>query len=154
MTLPKTALMILLALALFLPVSAIAQERGTPEEAQAMVADAIAFTREVGVEAAFAEMNSGESRFRDRDLYVFVVAADGAVVAQVADPGRVGMDARSLRDAADTAYGAMIVDHATPDGVWVEYLREDPITGDITPKASWVVRYDGYVFGCGVYLTQ
>ena len=83
-----------------------------------MVADAIAFTREVGVEAAFAEMNSGESRFRDRDLYVFVVAADGAVVAQVADPGRVGMDARSLRDAADTAYGAMIVDHATPDGVW------------------------------------
>jgi cytochrome c len=154
MTLSKTFLMTLLALVLFLPVSAIAQERGTSQEAQAMVAEAIAYTREVGVEAAFAEMNSGESMFRDRDLYIFVVSADGVVVAQAADPGRVGMDARSLRDAADTAYGSMIVDHATPEGAWVEYLREDPLTGDVTPKASWVVRYDGYIFGCGVYLTE
>jgi signal transduction histidine kinase len=128
--------------------------RGTTGEAQKLVADAIAFFDDVGAEAAFAEMNSGESRFEDRDLYIFVVAQDGTVVAQVADPGRVGMDARTLRDAADTAYGTMIVDHATPDGVWIEYLREDPLTGEVAPKASWVVLHDGYIFGCGVYLTQ
>jgi hypothetical protein len=95
------------------------ESRGTAQEAQALVAGAIEFFDDVGADAAFAEMNSGASQFRDRDLYIFVVATDGTVVAQVADPGRVGMDARTLRDAADTAYGAMIVDHATPEGVWV-----------------------------------
>jgi cytochrome c len=154
MTMLKFALMPLLALVLFLPVPAMAQERGTPDEAQAMVADAIAYTQEVGAQKAFAEMNAGDPRFRDRDLYIFVVAADGAVVAHAADSGRVGLDARTLRDAADTAYGIMIVDHATPEGVWVEYLREDPTTGDVTPKASWVVRHGDYIFGCGVYLSD
>lgn len=85
MTMTKFALMLILALALFLPVFAMAQERSTTEEAQAMVADAIAFTQKVGAQAALAKINSGESRFRDRDLYIFVVAADDAVVAQASD---------------------------------------------------------------------
>lgn len=152
MTLSKCALMSLFALVLVLPVPVMAQERGTVDEAQDLVARAIDYFDTFGAEAAFAEMNSGESSFRDRDLYVFVVAAGGEVVAQVADPGRVGMDARTLRDAADTAYGSMIIDNATPEGAWVEYLREDPLTGEIAPKASWVVRHDNYIFGCGVYL--
>ena len=135
-----------------LPATADEETRGTAEEAKAMVADAIAYYDEVGAEAAFKTFNTDpRPRFYDRDLYIFVIARTGKVVAQAADPNRVGIDAMTVVDAEGTPYGRQEVELPTPEGVWIDYVRTDPLTGEVKQKSSWVVAHDGYNFGCGIY---
>ena len=127
----KCAILPLLVLACGLLAAPLAPadepDRGTPEEAQAMVADAIAYFDEVGAETAFETFNtSAKPRFFDRDLYIFVISDAGTVVAQAADPGRVGIDALIQLDAAGNPYGRWLVERPTAAGVWIDYLRSDP----------------------------
>ena len=127
--------------------------RGTALEAQAMVARAIA-AYEMEGDAAFVAMTAPRKEFVDRDLYMFVVGPDDIVVAQGADASRVGLDVTTLVDADGFAYGQAMVDLATPEGVWLSYKREDPLTGAIDEKMSWLRLHDGYVFGCGIYAPE
>ena len=131
--------------------NAAAAERGTAEEARAMVARAIALYREKGAAEAFATMNRPDGGFRDHDLYIFVYGLDRKVVVQAADATRIGLDADSVRDVDGKYYGKESLAAATPQGVWVDYRRANPATGQIEQKSSWLVRVDGYVFGCGIY---
>ena len=127
--------------------------RGTALEAQAMVARAIA-AYEMDGDAAFVAMTPPRQDFVDRDLYMFVVGPDDIVVAQGADAARVGTDVTTLVDADGFAYGQAIVDTATPEGAWLSYKREDPLTGVVEEKLSWLRLHDGYVFGCGIYAPE
>jgi cytochrome c len=140
-----------LAAALLIIPAAGGQERGTPDEAKALVAEAIALFDAEGPTRAFATFNDPEGEFRDRDLYVFVIAPDNTVVAQGADPIRVGIDVTTLEDSQGRPYGQLILDNATATGAWVDYIRLDPLTNKDLPKSSWVVAHRGYVFGVGVY---
>jgi signal transduction histidine kinase len=130
---------------------AVAEERGTADEAKAMVAKAIALYREKGAPAAFAIMNSPDGGFRDHDLYIFAYGPDRKVVVQAADASRIGLDADSVSDVDGKHYGTESMAAATPEGVWVDYRRANPATGQIEQKSSWLVRVDGYIFGCGIY---
>lgn len=127
--------------------------RGTALEAQAMVARAIA-AYEMDGDAAFVAMTAPRKDFVDRDLYMFVVGPDNIIVAQGVDASRVGADVTILVDASGFAYGQAIVDTATPEGAWLSYKREDPLTGVIEEKLSWLRLHDGYVFGCGIYAPE
>ena len=130
---------------------AAAEERGTADEAKAMVARAIALYREKGAAEAFAIMNRPDGGFRDHDLYIFAYGPDRKVVVQANDATRIGLDADSVKDVDGKAYGTESLAAATPDGVWVDYRRLNPATGKVERKSSWLVRVDGYVFGCGIY---
>jgi len=130
---------------------AAAEERGTADEAKAMVARAIALYREKGAAEAFAIMNRPDGGFRDHDLYIFAYGPDRKVVVQANDATRIGLDADSVKDVDGKAYGTESLAAATPDGAWVDYRRLNPATGKVEQKSSWLVRVDGYVFGCGIY---
>ena len=130
---------------------AAAEERGTADEAKAMVARAIALYREKGAAEAFAIMNRPDGGFRDHDLYIFAYGPDRKVVVQANDATRIGLDADSVKDVDGKAYGTESMAAATPQGVWVDYRRANPATGQIEQKSSWLVRVDGYIFGCGIY---
>ena len=132
-------------------VGAAAEDRGTADEAKAMVARAIGLYREKGAAAAFAIMNRPDGGFRDHDLYIFVYGPDRTVVVQAADAGRIGLAADSVQDVDGKYYGKESLAAATPEGVWVDYRRANPANGQIEQKSSWLVRVDGYVFGCGIY---
>jgi len=130
-----------------------AAERGTPEEAKALVAKAIAAFKEKGP-AVFDEINAGG--FRDRDLYVFVYGTgdQGKVVAYggaPVDPPVLGRPTDDLKDADGLPIGKMFEEKATPEGVWVDYRWKDPTTGEPAAKSSWIVRSGDYIFGCGIY---
>jgi signal transduction histidine kinase len=131
--------------------AAAAEERGTADEAKAMVAKAIALYREKGAAAALAIMNSPDGGFRDHDLYIFAYGPDRKVAVQAADASRIGLDADSVSDVDGKHYGTESMAAATPEGVWVDYRRANPATGQIEQKSSWLVRVDGYIFGCGIY---
>ena len=51
-------------------------------------------------------------------------------------------------------FGAALMDGATAEGVWVDYTWYNPVTRELHPKSSWVVRHDDHVFGAGIYLLQ
>ena len=135
-----------------LPATAAA-ERGTPEEAQTLVAQAMAAFNEKGP-AAFDEINAGG--FRDRDLYIFVYStgADAKVVAYggpPVEPPVLGRPSSDIKDVDGLAIGDMFQEQATPDGAWVDYRWKDPATGEVAEKSSWIVRSGDFIFGSGIY---
>ena len=130
------------------------KRRGTPAEAQAMVARAVALFERDGAEAAFDRFNNRPApEFRHADLYIFVAKAqEGArIVAHAQTRSLVGTDAAALIDPGGLNIGRAVLANAKPGGAWVDYGWKDPLTGEIMPKSSWVVLHGGYIFGCGVH---
>jgi len=147
----RTALRLLAPLVVLLTAAMPARaDGGTTTEAQGMVAKAIALYREKGP-VAFETMNRGEQGFLDRDLYIFVIGPDNRTVVHAADNSHIGADLSTQTDAEGQPFGKAIVERASADGAWVDYKWPNPATGAVESKSSWVVRYDGYIFGCGVY---
>ena len=82
-----------------------AEQHGTREQAQAMVAKAIALYDEKG-KAAFEVMDQGAaSGFRQEDLYIFVIGTgpDARVVAHGLDRQRIGAVVAALTDSRGKA---------------------------------------------------
>lgn len=127
-------------------------QHGTAEEAQALVAKAIAYYDDTNVETAFAAYNNREGEFVDHDLYIFVYGPDRTIVAHGADVGLIGTPVDTLIDINGKPFGTAIQDEATAEGVWVDYTWFNPVGRQLHPKSSWIVRHDGYVFGAGIYL--
>lgn len=145
-------LMVLLAALIWLPAAASAQQRGSAEEAQALVAKATAYFDTAGQQAAFAAIEATDGGFRDRDLYVFVYSiAERAIAAHGADTGLVGVAAETLIDVDGVPFGNNFLDDSTEEGSWMDYKWQDPISGEVLAKTSWIVRHRGYVFGVGIY---
>ena len=142
-------LLVVVAMASFGAV-APATAAGTAEEAKAMVSKAIALYRDVGA-AAFDAINQPDGGFRDRDLYVFVIGPDNRVVAHAFDLARLGQDTMALKDVDGRPFGRTMIETATAEGTWVDYKWPNPETGKIGAKSSWIVKADGYIFGCGIY---
>ncbi len=145
----------LAAIALFAglltPILSTAAVRGTAEEAKALVAKAIARYDREGREKTFAAIQDPKGGFVDRDLYVFVFGPKRTIVAHGGDPALVGTDADSLVGGGGVHFGTKFMDETTSTGSWIDYKWNDPASGKVLPKSSWVVRHDGYVFGAGIY---
>lgn len=128
------------------------EQRGTAEQAQALVAKAIAYFDANDAETAFAAFNRRDGEFVDRDLYVFVYGPDRTIISHGADVGLIGTPVDTLIDINGKPFATAIQDEATEDGVWVNYTWYNPISRELHAKSSWVVRHEGYVFGAGIYL--
>jgi len=147
----KHAYLTILFIVAGVAVSAHAADRGTAKEAQLMVERAIIAYDSQGAADAFATFTMAQPPYRDRDLYIFVFDTDGVILAHAGLPELVGQNMMEVRDANDVPLKRRMVEQATENGVWVDYLFQDPLTGETAPKSSWVVLHDGYVFGSGIY---
>jgi cytochrome c len=131
---------------------AVAQDHGSAEEAQAMVARAIALFDEVGAQATMDAINHGPALdFLDGDLYVFAYDPAELISAHAVNQSLVGRPVAGFIDVDGKAFGQEISDQATAEGVWVDYKWVDPVSEEVEQKSSWVVRHDGYLFGVGIY---
>jgi hypothetical protein len=147
-------LMIAMASAMVLTLSATAFAQGTASEARTMLDKAV-----VAVKADKAKtldtINKGEGGFLDRDLYVFCFnIGDGKAVANGStNPGArktIGVDVRTLKDATGKVFGQDLYD-AAKEGQIAEVSYMFPKPGaDMTPvaKISLVTRVGD--LGCGV----
>jgi hypothetical protein len=128
-------------------------EDATPEDAQAMIASAIARFDEVGP-AALEEISSGEaSGFRKGALYVVVqsTGADAKIVAHAGNPALVGTALTEIADSQGNLFAVEISDKATADGSWFDYDWLNPSSSKVEAKTSWAVRHDDLVFVAGIY---
>ena len=138
--------------ALAVAVAAWAADRGTPAEAKAMLGQAEAHIKAVGRKQALADFNAGKKPFRDRDLYVVCISADGIIAANGFVPQYVGQKANMLTDYNGKAVGKAILDVAnTKGGGTVEYVMLDPITHALRPKTLFVKKIGTDACGVGVY---
>ncbi len=129
---------------------ALAQERGTPEQAQALCDRALLHMKEVGPETAIGDFNNPEGGYIDRDLFVIVYDPSGMIMTGV--PALIGKDAHHLTDVTGKEFGKAIIDAAhETDGSWVEYHMTNPKTKKVEEKTSYVRRFDDYVVFVGAY---
>jgi cytochrome c len=122
----------------------------TPEDAKALLHEAITYYHEHGADQTFAEINNTHGRFRRGELYIFVYDGEANVVAHGVDPGRIGVNRIDQQD-EDGKFFAREIMSLGEEGGSVDYVWENPETGKVQPKTSFIMRVDEYRFGCGIY---
>lgn len=142
--------------AAFLTTAVLAQpalaDRSSPEQAKALVTDAVAYLKANGPEKAAQAFNDPKGGFVRNDLYIFVFDDAGHYVASGGNPKLTGTDAANLTDAE----GKSIVKEmqaATakdPAGV-VEYVWLNRSSNKVEHKHSYVMREGKYLVGSGYY---
>ena len=140
-----------LALALSCGTVAHAQERGSADEAQAMLAEAVAHYDAAGRDQALADFNDAEGAFRDRDLYVFCFGADDTMVAHPRED-LIGADITGLMDADGQNIGQGILDIGRGEGSGtLDYRWANPTTDEIEDKSSFIQAVGDDICAVGYY---
>lgn len=133
---------------------AVAQERGTKEEATTMVEAAVAHAKKVGTEQAFKDFSDkGNKDWQKKDLYVFAYTMDGVSVAHGANEKLIGKNLLELKDPNGKPLIRDLRDTAAKGSGWVDYEWPHPETKKNESKASYVKKFanfEGFV-GVGVY---
>ncbi|MDE0076252.1 MAG: hypothetical protein OXO50_01970 [Caldilineaceae bacterium] len=133
-----------------LPALPAAVTKAQPAEYTVAVVDrAVRYYKAHGREETVAHYNSPQSV--DGDWYVFIVDENDLMIAHV-DPGRLGRDLKGDLgvDVNGYRFGDQILS-TTEAGLWVDYVHISPLTDQPQAKHTWVVRYDGLIFGSGWY---
>lgn len=129
--------------------SAGAADYATPQEAEAMVARAVAAIK-ADPQKTFAEINA--RRWIDRDLYPSVHDLSGKMIAHGTNPKMLGKDLIELKDVDGKPYMRERIELARSKGkFWHEYKFLDPATQQILPKRMYCEKADVYVVCAGVY---
>jgi hypothetical protein len=136
--------------ALSFSITTSAQQSGTADDAQALLAKAAAAVRadEAGALARFDNPNGG---FKDRDLYVFCFDLRSGVVL-AGPPSTKGKDVRTLRDPTGKRFGQEMLANINQGGVIVvNYLFPKPNSTVPVPKESFVEGLGDIACGVGYY---
>jgi cytochrome c len=151
----KLIRMLAAAVAAFTVLSATASDRGTREEAAAMVAAAAEHVKKVGHEKAFENFTNDKTQWVKKDLYVFAFDLKANFTAHGANAKLVGKNLIDLKDQNGKAFIRDFVQTAsTAKGEgWVDYDWAHPQTKKVEEKSSFVKRVPGtdYVVGVGIY---
>lgn len=135
-------------------VASIRLRQGSADEAQALVQRALDRLHDVGWQQAAREFNAPRNGYVDRDLYVFVLDRSGRYHVHSAKPELVGQTVYQTQVVDPGAFMANSLEQLAIGPGWVEYTALHPVSGQPTPKASYMVPVDEDVFiGCGVYRT-
>ncbi len=150
----KPVLAAMLAGALGLAHAAEDMNRGTPDEAVALVKKAIVFYKANGREKMIAEINNRTSQFVEKDLYIFISPiVAGPVLAHGANAKLVGRTLDDLRDVDGVYFTRKFreVASAKEGKGWVDYKWPNAKSGQLEPKSTYVERVDDIYIACGAY---
>ena len=131
--------------------AAAKSERGTPAEAQAMLAQAIEHYNSVGRKQALADFTAKKAPFSDRDLYVFCIGLNGIRTANGGFPQYVGTPAIGLKDAEGKPLEPRILEVASSGGGSVDYHWINPMNHQMEHKIAFVKKVGEDVCGVGAY---
>ena len=123
---------------------------GIPEEAKALVAEAIAFYKANGREKTLSEVSKPNGLFVKGDLYIFVFNPAGTIIGHGGDPALVGRDFTGVQD-PDGKYFAREFIKIGSEGGWVDYKWMNYVTKKVEAKTAYLKRIDDVIIGCGAY---
>jgi signal transduction histidine kinase len=132
-----------------------AGDKGTKEEAIAMVKKVIEFWKTNGDEKTFEEVSNLSGQFVDRDLYVIIFDMNGKCMAHGANPKMVGRELIAHTDVDGREYIRERVEMMNKQTTgWNDYKFRNPVSNQIEPKTSYNERSGDLIFVCGVYSQQ
>lgn len=132
---------------------AAAADRGSAEEAKALLDKATSHIKSAGSQQALADFTNDKASFTNRDLYIFCFGeADGRWTAHGANKALIGRDLMVVKDANGKQMGIEMVDVVKSKGEgWVDYMWPNPETKKIEAKSSLVRLIGDQVCGVGIY---
>jgi len=132
---------------------ALAQEKGSADEASALVKKAIAHFKAAGKDKACADFSDAAGSFQSKDLYVFVQGVDNVVLCHGKNPAFAGKELSSLKDSDGKLFIQEMSNVAKTSGSgWVDYKWVNATTKKIEPKSTYVESIDGKLYvGAGIY---
>ena len=125
-----------------------ALQENIAQATQNYVAKAIELYESEGLDATIAYYDSRESL--DGQFYLFFIGADDIYLAHPIFPHLKGTDIKDVVGSDGQELGKEIA-RATEEGIWVEYLWPNPVTGLEDSKVTWAQRHDGLIFASGYY---
>ncbi len=126
--------------------------QGSPEEAIALVNRALAQKqRSTSLESFLHDITHKAQEFYDRDMYVFVLDRDGSYLAFAGNPAKIGTQVQTIPGINGAALLAAIFRQAELEPGWVEYDINNPVSGKVQAKMSYVTQLGNLALGCGVY---
>ncbi len=140
--------------AMGLPTAAFSQAKATAADATAMVKKGVAAIKAAGGDKAkiYAEVNTKNAKWVDRDLYLVVYGLDGTVRAHGANTKLVGENLIDMLDIDGKPYVKERVDMAKSKGTfWQDYKFTNPTTKKIEPKSMYCERLDDMAVCAGIY---
>ncbi|HJV84551.1 MAG TPA: cache domain-containing protein [Noviherbaspirillum sp.] len=127
-----------------------AADRGTRDEAMALVRQVVASMKVQGKKKTLEDVQAG--KYVDRDLYVAVLDLSGTNLANPVNPRMVGKNLLELKDAEGTQFIKRGIDEVKKKGAaWIDYTWTNPVNGQLEKKSSYVERFDGFAITCGIY---
>ena len=131
---------------------AASEEKGTAQEAKALVQKAVAYVKEVGKEKALAEIGNPKGKFVFKDLYVFAGDFKGICLAHPATPALVGKNTLHIKDADGKPFIQERNEIAMKSGSGtIDYRWPHPKTKKIEQKSSYFEKVGDMVLTCGYY---
>jgi signal transduction histidine kinase len=97
------------------------------------------------------EVTDPTQGFFDRDMYVFVLDRRGTYLAFGGNPAKVGTLVQDIPGIDGQGLVDDIFHQAALEPGWVEYDINNPTTGKVQSKMSYVMQADDLAVGCGVY---
>ncbi|KQW91723.1 histidine kinase [Massilia sp. Root418] len=136
-----------------LALPAYATEKGSANEAVAMVKKAVALIKSDGKEKALAAISDPANKdFHDRDLYIYVYDLNGVAVAHGVNPKLVGKNLLDMKDNEGKAMIQEMVKVAKEKGSgWVDFKWPNPVTKAVEAKSGYVERAGDLLVGSGIY---
>ncbi|MRW91359.1 histidine kinase [Duganella sp. FT80W] len=133
--------------------TASAENKGSKEEAVAMVKKAVAMVKAEGKEKTFAAIaDPANTTFHDRDLYIYVYDFNGVALAHGNNPKMIGKNLITMKDNESKLIIKEMIEVAKSKGSgWIEYKWPNPVTKTVEPKAGYVERIDDFLIGSGIY---
>lgn len=132
--------------------ASLGADRGTAEEAVAMVRKTIASMKANGAEKTITEINSLSPQFRDRDLYISVMDMKGFLIAHGTNKRMQGIDIVDLKDIDGKTYiRERLAMLKVQDSGWQDYKFVNPVNKQIEQKSMYFQKYGDLVISCGVY---
>lgn len=132
--------------------TAVAADKGTPVEAEALVKKAIVFIKANGRGKALAEFTNQKGQFVDRDLYIFVYDLGGTCLAHGQNPKMIGKDLSDLTDPSGKAFVKERIELAKNKGKgWQNYKFSNPTTKKVEEKTAYIEKYEDMIVGSGAY---
>lgn len=117
---------------------AVAQERGTPDDAVTLVKRTTEMLKTKPAAEVYAAINAKGAEFIIKDVYVFVQDAKGMVLAHTVNPKLVGKDASENTDVNGKEYVKERMELAkTKKEIWHEYSFSNPISKKIEPRSVY-----------------
>ncbi len=126
-------------------------QQGTADEAVALVQRAVAMRAGTSRDQFLRTITDKSQPFHDRDMYVFALDRAGTYLAFGGNPAKVSTRVQDIPGIAGEQLVQDIVAQAERGPGWVEYDINNPATGTVQTKMSFVLMVDDMYVGCGVY---